>query len=230
MPRHPDNLTGTADILLSTAESGEIRVNLGNVATEEAIDTDVPVWGIDGFLSRPNDPSDNGAATAVYFHDGHQRRVIGTRDNRFSSQAGTLRPGDRMIVTDGPTRFYMKQAAQKVGVYTEAKTKPAVGGSAMTVDVDGDTGNITIKRGGETVVLTEGGVTIVCAGPASQSSIVMTPTSVTITAATINLAGTCALGFNSDQTLPGKPGVDTVLIGAMGQTGTPSPRVFAAQY
>lgn len=230
MPRHPDLLTGTADVLHSTAESGEIRVNLGTVATGEGIDNDVPVWGIDGFLSRPNDPSDGGAATAVYFHDGHQRRVIGTRDNRFSSQAGTMRPGDRMIVTDGPSRIYAQQA-RRVGLYTESKDAPEVGGAAMTVDLNGVTGVVLVKHGGRLIQFgSDGSLTLVCAGTASQSTVAMTPTSVTITAPTINLVGTVALGFNSDLTPPGKPGVDTVLVGAVGTTGIASPKVYAAQY
>lgn len=225
-----DSAFDVGDVLLSTAENGEIRVNLGDVDTKKGYAVNVPVWGPDGYITRPNDPED-GACRAVYFVDGHNRRVLATCDNRFAKQAGTLKPGDRMIVTDGPTRLYLKRATQKIGVYTEAKTKPAVGGSAMTVDVDGDTGNITIKRGGETIVLSEGSVTIVCAGPAAQSSILMTPDAITIMASVINLAGQAvSLGMNSDGTMPGKLGVDTVTIGALGNTAIASPRVFAAQY
>ena len=47
--------------------------------------------------------------------------------------------------------------------------------------MNGKTGDIIIKRGGQMFVLSDdGNVSLVCAGQASQSSIVMTPTTITI--------------------------------------------------
>jgi hypothetical protein len=232
MPRFADHLTGIADILHSSAEGGEVRVNYGEETTGEGHLSDVQTWGPDGYIARPNDPSDKGTCQVLYIVDGQQQRATAFRDNRFAAQAGTLEPGDRMIVTDGPSRIYMKRASQRVGMYTEAKSAFADGSKGMVIDLDGEAGNIQIKRGGQMVVLGEdGNVTLVCAGPATQSSIVMTPTTITITASTVNVAGGfVALGTNSDGTLPGKPGLDTVVVGASGQTGIASPKVFAAQY
>lgn len=223
-------LIDIADVLHSTAENGEVRVNLGNVQTGAGYSLSAPVWGPDGYLARPNDPAD-GAARALYMTDGHNRHVIGTADYRFTPQAGTLEPGDRMIVTDGPTRFYMKKAEAQVGLYTEATDEPAVGGKGMILDLSGSDGTIQLRFGGTLIVLDGSTVTILAAGATSQSSIVMTDTTITLTAGTVNIAGGfVCLGLNSDGTLPGKPGLDTVTVGALGQAAVASPRVFAANY
>lgn len=231
MPRYADHLTDIADILLSTATDGEVRVNLGNTITGEGYDTNRSVWGPDGYLARPNDPDDDGACRALYLADGNARRVIATTDNRFAAQAGTLEPGDRMICSNGPTRIYMKRGNAQVGMYTESTDEPEVGGKGMILDLNGVDGVIQIRKGGKIIVLNEDGISLVCAGAASQSSIVMTPTTITLTAGTINVAGGfVALGLNSDGTIPGKPGLDTVCVGASGTTAIASPKVFAAQY
>lgn len=232
MPRFADHLTGIADILHSSAENGEVRVNYGEETTGEGFLADVQTWGPDGYIARPNDPSDKGAAQVLYLVDGQQQRAVAFRDNRFAAQAGTLEPGDRMIVTDAACRLYLKKTRAQVGMYTEAVNAFPDGSKGMVLDLDGQSGVIQVKRGGQMIVLgDDGNVTLLCATAASQSSIVMTPTSITITAGTVNIAGGfVALGLNSDGTIPGKPGLDTVVVGASGQTGIASPKVFAAQY
>ncbi len=230
--RLPDYLTGTADITFSSAENGELRVNLGDAASGKGFDSDVPVYGVDGFLSRPNDADEDGAVTAVYFHDGHQRRVVGTRDNRFAAQAGTMDPGDRMIVTSGPPRFYMKQARQRVGLYTESVATPPVGGKGMTLDLDGE-GNIVQLRYGGCLLVADGKKwTITAANGTGNASIVIDPaTGITITGGAVYLdAPFVTLGLNTGGGRPGIPGVDTVLYGAMGQSGVASGNVFVAKF
>ncbi len=113
MPHFADHLTQTADILLSTAEDGEIRVNLGELSTGEGFFSDVQVWGPDGFISRPNESDDKGCVQALYIVDGQQQRVAATRDNRYAKQAGTPDPGDRFIVTKGAPRILIKQKRQR---------------------------------------------------------------------------------------------------------------------
>jgi hypothetical protein len=230
MPKFADHLTGIADILHSSADNGEVRVNYGEETTGEGELADVQVWGPDGYIARPNDPSDKGAAQVLFLVDGQQQRAVSFRDNRFAAQAGTLEPGDRMIVTDGPTRIYLKRGKAQAGIYTETSSDSG-SGKGLILDLNGVDGVIQIRNRGRLVVLDDAGISLVCAGPVSQSSIVMTDTTVTITASTVNIAGGfVALGMNSDGTLPGKPGLDTVVVGASGQTAVASPKVFAAQY
>ena len=231
MTRFADHLTDVADVLHSTADKGEVRVNFGEETTGEGLRADVQVWGPDGFVSRPNDPSDKGVCQALYLVDGQQQRVIATRDNRFAAQAGTLDPGDRLIVSDSPARFYLKRKRQRIGLYTEAKDPPPVGGKGMTIDLDGEAGNVLIKRGGQVFELAaDGGISIVCAGAGSQSSITMTPTSITLSAGVIYIdGGNVTVGVTGGAVRPGIPGVDSALYGAMGQSGVASSCVFIAK-
>lgn len=229
-----DQYFDLGDVLLSTAEKGQIRVNLGDVDTQKGYGVSTPVWGPDGYLAVPNDPKD-GAARALYLTTGQGRRAIAFSDNRFAGQAGTMEPGDRMIVTDGPSRFYLKRTDQRVGVYTEAKSDPPVGGKGMIIEADGDSGKIRLRAGGAVIELdsSNGTITLTAAGLSGKSVLVLSPTDgAQIMAGGIHLdtLGFVTLGLNSDQTRPGKPGVDTVIVGAMGQSGVAAPRTSAAQY
>lgn len=233
MPRHPDHLIDYADVLLSTATSGEVRVNLGNSVTGEGYDNNASVWGPDGYLARPNDPSDDGAARALYFVDGNARKVFATCDNRFAAQAGALEPGDRMIVTDGAGRIFMKQATAHVGMYTEMPDEPPSGGKGMILSLNGAEGVITLRAGGAMIVLdgNAGTITLLASGPSGNTSITLDSSTISLLAGAVHLdGGFTTLGLNSDGTRPGKPGVDTVLIGALGQTGVPSKGAFAPAY
>ena len=229
-----DYLTDTADILISTADSGEIRVNLGDSVTKQGYDSDVPVWGPDGFLSRPNDPTDAGAAMAFYVTDGNQKRVIGIRDNRFASQAGLLDAGDRAIVTDGPARLFLKQVRAAISAYTEMTNDPPAGGKGMLNDMDGSTGIITLRSGGAMVTLNgnTGVIMLVASGPNGATSLTLDPVNgASINAGVVNLdAGFVTLGLNSDGSRPVKPAVETVILGAVGQSGVASPKIYGASF
>src|SRR3990167_5975490 len=109
-PMWADHLTGVADILASTSDGGEVLVNLGDIRDNSGIAAEAPMWGVDGFVSRPNDPDEAGACEALYVVDGDEKRVLATRDMRFSEQVGTLQPGDRAIFTDGEPRLLVKKA------------------------------------------------------------------------------------------------------------------------
>jgi hypothetical protein len=229
-----DQYFDLGDVVLSTAEKGQIRVNLGDVDRKTGYGVSTPVWGPDGYLARPNDPKD-GACRALYLTDGQNRRVLATSDNRFAAQAGTLEPGDRMIVSSGDARFYLRNADNRIGVYTEAKSDPPVGGKGMIIEADGEAGLIRLRAGGAVIELdaASGTITLTAAGPSGKSVLVLSPTEgAQIMAGGIHLdtLGFVTLGLNSDQTRPGKPGADNVLIGAIGQSGVMAPKCNAAQY
>ncbi len=101
--------TQVSDILASNVVNGEVRINLGDLVDGIGIGADAGLWGVDGFVSRPNDPSDDGACQAIYSVSGNQKRVVATRDNRFSVQTGNLAEGDRAIVSDCAARFVLKK-------------------------------------------------------------------------------------------------------------------------
>lgn len=112
--RHTEGLIDFLDVTASTtAANGEIRANLGDANTGAGIDRNVPFWGIDGFLSRPADPS-NGAAQYLYFCDGNQRYGIGSRDRRFYSGLETIDVGDRMIYAPSGIRIRLDDSEEAI--------------------------------------------------------------------------------------------------------------------
>lgn len=228
------HLTDLADVLLATAEGGEMRVNLGNVTTGDGYATDVPVWGPDGYLARPNDAADGAAARALYMIDGHNRRVFAFSDNRFAAQAGTMKSGDRRIVSSSAARFYLTNASAQIGLYTEAANEPPVGGKGMILDLNGEEGVVQIRCGGCLIVLDgqNGKITLSAIGASGNATITLDPVNgISLLAGVVNVdAGFTTLSLNSDGTRPGKPGLDTVTVGAMGQSAVASPRVYAASY
>lgn len=145
---------GVADVLGTTADSGEVRCKLGYHFDETGIDNAAPAWGLDGFISRPSDPSSAGAAQAFFVQDANRRYVVSLRDNRFASKVGTLDPGDRAIVTDGEARVLLKQQRDAVVLYTE--NAPA--DKSMMVDLGGADGTIKITNGRCALTMFDDGV------------------------------------------------------------------------
>lgn len=227
-----DSAFDVGDVLLSTAEKGEIRVNIGDVDTKQGYAINVPVWGPDGYISRPNDPED-GACRAVYFVDGHNRRVLATCDNRYAKQAGTLEPGDRIICTFGPTRFFLRRAKQRIGFYTESIDDMPAGGKGMLLDLSGEDGAITIKVGACLIYMDgKAGKIMLTASNGSQASTLVLDAAngASVIAGSMNIdCGFVTVGLNAGGVRPGIPGVDTALYGAMGQTGVASANVFISK-
>jgi hypothetical protein len=226
-----DQYFDLGDVLLSTAEKGQIRVNLGDVDTQKGYGVSTPVWGPDGYLAVPNDPKD-GAARALYLTTGQGRRAIAFSDNRFAGQAGTMKPGDRRIVTDGPTRFYLTRSDKRIGFYTETENDPPVGGKGMLFDMSGKDGVIQLRAGGCSITLDaqKGTITLCAAGPSGAATLVLDPVNgIQLLSGIVNVdAPFVTLALNSDGSRPGKPGIDTVTVGAMGQSAVASPHCFAA--
>lgn len=227
-----DQYIDTGDVVLSTAENGQIRVNLGDVDKQTGYGVSVPVWGPDGYLARPNDSGD-GAARALYLTDGNNKRAFAFSDNRFAKQAGTLDPGDRMIVSDCAARFFLKKETAHIGFYTEAKDEPPVGGKGMTVDLNGDDGKIVLRAGGCSITIDgqAGTITLLAAGPSGAATLTLDAVNgFSVVAGIANIdAGNVTLGATGGTLRPGTPAVDSALYGAMGQSGIASSCVFIAK-
>lgn len=103
----------------------------------------------------------------------------------------------------------------------------------MLVDLDGN-GKIILRSGGAQIILDgqAGTITLIAAGPAGAATLVLDGAlGVSVKAGVANLdAPFVTVGLNSDGTRPGKPGVDTVLVGAIGPAGIATPKVYAANY
>jgi len=130
-----DYTTGIADIVGSFQDDGEVRVNLGNAADGVGFASEEPMYGPDGFIGMPNEPSDDGACQAIYLVDGDRKRVVGTRDNRWLDKVGALKPGDRAIITDSPARILLKRDGDKVVLYTETSSEKTM---MLVLDGSGD--------------------------------------------------------------------------------------------
>lgn len=222
--RWTEGLIENADVVASTtAANGEIRVNLGNATTRAGIDSNIPFWGIDGFLSRPVDPDANGAAQYLFIVDGNQRIAIGSRDRRNLSQAGNVDVGDRVIYSPSGVRIQLDDSEQIV--------KCTVPGGSTMILAD-DEFSITLA-GGATLTLTNSGLEV------SIPTTVPTKFTLDASGAVIdakNLGQTIHLDANSFVTLgltggltrPTIPSVENVNIGPGGGVTVPSPKVFAA--
>ncbi|MBU1028526.1 MAG: hypothetical protein KKF48_05770 [Nanoarchaeota archaeon] len=155
---------GVEDITQSTATSGEIRVTLGDSRVPAGVAQETPIWGNGGFVSRPVDPDEAGAAQGLYINDGNKRRVIAWRDNRYAENAGSLEPGESAIVCDRDARVMVKSANNIVTLYS---VNADDGNSSMMVTVDGSTGTITLACGSSFISLTKDAISLVAGGKTS---------------------------------------------------------------
>lgn len=214
MPQFANHLTDIADVLLSTATDGEVRVNLGNLFDGAGLGAEVGVWGVDGFVSRPNDPDAAGACQAIYLVDGQDKRVIATRDNRWAAKVGTLQPGDRGIVTNSAARVLVKRAQDSVTLFTENATDD---GSSMMVNLDGSTGKLLAAVGGAYLEMDKDAITLSAGGSMLR-----------IDAAGVFTfgphTGLCTAGGNLGVVgkVPPPVGVGSILAGATGPIGVGS--------
>jgi hypothetical protein len=155
------NTTAVADILFSKQEDGEVRVNLGDALSGDGYASEASMWGPDGFLSMPNDPSSEGACQALYIQDGNVNRVIGARDNRFATKASAMAAGDRLIVSDCDARIMLRKEPNQVALYTvNADDSDA----AMMIELNGSTGELQLVVSGASIKMTKDMIQLSVAG------------------------------------------------------------------
>jgi hypothetical protein len=146
-----------ADVLATSVEDGEVRANIGFSETGKGIGAGEPCWwGADGFVSRPNDPDDDGACMAWFLQDGNDKRILAYRDNRYSSKVGQLEPGDRGIVSRGEARFFLKAARDALVFYTVSQPDDL----SMLFDMSGQDGSTTISVGKCWIKITNESITL----------------------------------------------------------------------
>lgn len=141
-----DDLLGQADVITSSVTGGEVRVNIGDAITGDGIGAECGWWGLDGFVGRPNAPDADGSSCQVLYQvDGTQKRVIASRDNRYTSKNGALAEGDRAIVSDCNARLFLKKESDAIGFYG-VNALASADANSMLVWLDGSTGIIHLTN------------------------------------------------------------------------------------
>lgn len=150
MPREVDHLFLTADVVGVDVSSGEVRLKLGDAFSARGFAQEVPSYGPDGFIGCPSLPDAEGnAAQACYYQDGDQYVCVGVRDNRIAEKAGSLEPGDRAIITDGPARVLVKNGTSTIALYTESEVEAVPGtGKGIIFAMSGEDSRTTIRCAG----------------------------------------------------------------------------------
>jgi len=210
-----DQRTDIADILSSTASNGEIRVNLGDSRDSTGFWPDAPMWGLDGFYSRPNDPDADGAAQAFFINDANENRVLASRDNRFADKVGSMDPGDRAIVTSGDARIFIKQVRDAITLYTVSQPDD----DNMLFDMSGKDGVIKITCGAAWIEMNSDSITLSAGG----SSIAIDKDGITIVGAHFGCSTASGhLGAPGPPPAPGYP-VSASAIGFVPYANPPAP-------
>jgi hypothetical protein len=222
MGRGFDLIFDMFDVLFSDAENGEPRVNVGDDNDGGGRAAGLGMWGVAGFVSMPDAPDGDGAAQVITIQDGQQKRVIASRDNRWSSRAGALAPGDRAIVSSSKARFILKKATDLIALITENAKD---GGYSQMLALDGASGENTILNSGCVVKQTKDSFTIAIDG---GPSFVMNKEGVTITAANIWIAGGGVQVGVMPGNLPPPPVTNSAAISAAGPANLISSTVTIA--
>lgn len=216
-----DQRTFTADVIASVAENGEVRLNIGYSSEDnKGVGAGSPAWwGSDGFVSRPNNPDDDGACMVWGVQDGSDKRVLGYRDNRFSDKVVNLQPGDRAVVSRGSARFILGAGDNSVSLYAlgDATDQDCI----ITVNGDGDFAEMRV--GSSMIRVTDDGVTIIAKGGKTIVTVDEDGFQVDGNSCRLN----CQTGMlgSLTPTVPGVPPpvpANSILIGPTGPTGVPS--------
>ena len=214
----------TADILATEATDGEVRAQLGDAALGKGFAQEVAIYGVDGFVGRPNPPDAEGnAAQALYLQDGDDTQIIGTRDNRWADKVGTIEPGDRAIISSGEARFLLKNERDAIVLYTADST-----GKGLLLDMGGTEKEIKIVNAGKTfITMTQSSIVM---GVDGGGSLTIDADGVRVTGASFQaVTGSVQLGDQGGGLPPPPlPPALGVAYGVPGPIVTVSTKVFVA--
>lgn len=222
--RFPDHLTTIADVVLSTATDGEVRVNVGDVLQEDesGFGQDVALWGVPGFIGMPDQPDDNGAAQVLYIVDGQKKIGVAARDNRIAEKAGNLQPGDRAVLASCAARILLKAATSSVTLFTENEQDNDL---AQMIDLRGSTG-VTLLLNGNCIVQQKTDELVIAIN--DGATFTMNADGFQFTGAKFNVAcSTVTLGILPGG-IPPQPGINSAIYGPAGQVGVASQSVTIA--
>jgi hypothetical protein len=141
-----EDLMSVADVLGTEIVDGELRFRIGDAAKAKGYSQDHGMYGLDGFISSPLPPDEDGSACqCIYLNDGHERIVVGTRDNRLREKVGAMAPGDRAVIGHGSARMLIKYESDTICFYAE---NAKADGQAMLNSMDAKNGVTLVQNGG----------------------------------------------------------------------------------
>lgn len=140
------------DVSLALDQSGEPRVNLGDVTTGVGFAAGVAAFGAgDGFVGIPNAADGGGAAPqALMLTQGNLRLCLATRDPRYTGQLGQLGEGDRAIVSACDAGLLLSKGSNKIALKALAQ------GLSVTLDAAGQRISLDTPDGG--IVISPSGI------------------------------------------------------------------------
>ncbi len=156
-----------AQILATTVadKSKLILAQIGDAALN-FVETDaVEMWQHIGFVSRPSIPTDGkNAAEAIILTDSQYDKCIATRDARGAELAGNLGPGETCVYAPGADgksqgRILLKDNGTVAIVTAKGNTKE---GTTVIIQVEGDTGAISMANEFGGLTINEDGITLMC--------------------------------------------------------------------
>lgn len=126
-----------SDVTSVADTQGEIRLNLGDVASGTGFGSNVTLWGAgDHFIGIPVAATSTQGTQALWTTIGNLRVAIATRDARWQAKQGNLAAGDAAIVSDCDAGLLLKQADNTI----------TLSSTNVSVTVDGQTQTITAKH------------------------------------------------------------------------------------
>lgn len=209
------------DVTLSEQVNGEVRCNIGYASTGEGIGANSVMWGVDGFYSMPNGPSDDGRACEALVLDGGDKRwVVATKDVRWASKVPNIAPGDRMVASDCDARMMLRREQNQIALYSANEDD---NGSTMVIDINGKTGDLQILNGGALIAMTKDSIMLVAGGA-----------SIELKDGVVSICGkhfACNTGSGNLGTvgpLPPPVGLGSIVSGATGMAGVGSSKFTVA--
>lgn len=218
MSKWTERLTDILDVVTTTLVNGVVRANIGNAATNAGVASNVPLYGIDGFVSRPADADEDGAARVLYINDGNQKIGIASADRRYATKVGDLQPGDKAIVSPGEARMLLKDADDLIVLYSARQED----GTSMMIAVNGKTGKITASVGLTKLEISMDEITLaINGGPSLKLSKLLN--NIALMAGALNLdGGDVTVGLMPGGIRPSVTPAQSALYGPQGQVGVAS--------
>lgn len=145
-----------SDVTSVADTQGEIRLNLGDVASGTGFGSNVTLWGAgDHFIGIPVAATSTQGTQALWTTTGNLRVAIATRDARWQAKQGNLAAGDAAIVSDCDAGLRLTQADNTI----------ALASTQVSVTVDGrSTGKVETKHGSDTLTFDATGLTATVGG------------------------------------------------------------------
>ena len=175
------------DILyVDGSEDDEPRLKVGDQTSAAGVGQDCIYLANDGFVSMPNAPDANGAATCIASTLGNDRVVLACADNRYNAKAGALAPGDRAIVSNCDAAMKLSKAANQIQLVAAAQgLQVTVDAAHQQIIASSPSGSFEIgpasiqaswSPGGgiaASLALASDGITLLFTGPGGASSVVL---------------------------------------------------------